>query len=77
MGTQYRSVIFYHTDDQEKIATQSLSAHQKKLSKPIVTEITPAAKFYKAEAYHQDYYRNNRNAPYCRVVIEPKLRKLE
>ena len=77
VGTQYRSVIFYHSDEQKKTAEQSRDGHRKKLPDPIVTEIEPASEFYEAEGYHQDYYRNNRNAPYCRAVIAPKLEKLK
>ena len=76
-GTQYRSVIFYENDAQKAAAEKSKQAAAKKFSKPIVTEITPLTKFYKAEGYHQDYYRNNQNAPYCRAVIRPKLEKLD
>jgi peptide methionine sulfoxide reductase msrA/msrB len=77
VGTQYRSAIFYQTDEQKDAATRSLAAHQKKLKAKIVTEITPAAEFYVAENYHQDYFKNNPNAPYCRAIIAPKLKKLE
>ena len=77
-GTQYRSAVFYHSDKQRVIADKS----KKKVAKsglyedPIVTEITRLAAFYPAEEYHQDYYRQNSNAPYCQVVIQPKLKKL-
>ncbi|MHC4342630.1 MAG: bifunctional methionine sulfoxide reductase B/A protein [Planctomycetota bacterium] len=77
VGTQYRSAVFFHTEEQKKIAARSKDAFQKKLEKPIVTEIVPAAKFFEAENYHQDYFRNNPDAPYCRAVIVPKLRKLK
>ena len=77
VGTQYRSVIFYHSDEQKKTAEQSRDEDQKKLLDPIVTEIMPASEFYEAEGYHQDYYRKNRDAPYCRTVIAPKLEKLK
>ena len=76
-GTQYRSVIFYKTDAQKAAAEISKQAAAKMFSQPIVTEIAPLTVFYKAEGYHQDYYRNNRNAPYCRAVIRPKLDKLD
>ncbi|MBC8001484.1 MAG: peptide-methionine (S)-S-oxide reductase MsrA [Opitutaceae bacterium] len=76
-GTQYRSGIFYQTDDQRIIAEKSKAAAQKEFSSPIVTEITKAAEFYIAENYHQDYYRLNKGKnPYCRIVIAPKLKKL-
>ncbi len=76
-GTQYRSAIFYHTDEQKRLA----EAYMKELTaakiwdKPIVTEIAALKKFYTAEAYHQDYYKNNSSQPYCRFVITPKLEK--
>ena len=77
VGTHYRSVIFYHSDDQKQMAEQSRGEYQQKLSEPIVTEIVPAAEFYEAEDYHQNYYQNNREASYCRIVIAPKLKKLK
>ena len=78
MGTQYRSAVFYHSDKQRKITNKSLKAVDKMqmYKNPIVTEITPLTTFYYAEEYHQDYYRLNSNAPYCQVVIQPKLKKL-
>ncbi len=75
-GTQYRSVIFYHNDAQRIAAEKSKKAAQVDFSSPIVTEISPLPKFYKAEGYHQDYYSNNSRAPYCQAVIRPKLEKL-
>jgi peptide-methionine (S)-S-oxide reductase len=76
-GTQYRSVIFYHNDEQQAIAEQSRTeTDQSDLwSDPIVTEISPLDTFYKAEDYHQNYYRNNPAQPYCMVVIAPKMDK--
>ena len=78
MGTQYRSAIFYHSDKQREIAEKSLQAadRMEMYENPIVTEIIPLATFYPAEVFHQDYYRRNTNAPYCQVVIQPKLKKL-
>ncbi|MBC8257302.1 MAG: peptide-methionine (S)-S-oxide reductase MsrA [Candidatus Marinimicrobia bacterium] len=78
-GTQYRSAIYFHSESQKKVALQSKNSTDKiKLySDPIVTEITPSTKFYIAENYHQDYYRINKNAPYCQLVIKPKLEKLK
>lgn len=76
-GTQYRSAIFYHSNTQKEAAETSKKAAQKDFSSPIVTEITEASKFYLAENYHQDYYRINPNAPYCRAVIRPKMKKLD
>lgn len=77
VGTQYRSVIFCHDEKQKDAAEKSKKEAQKHFSDPIVTEIQPLTQFYKAENYHQDYYRNNSNAPYCRIVIKPKLEKLQ
>ena len=77
VGTQYRSVIFYHNEEQRKEAEQSKAEAQKSLNETIVTEIKPLTEFYAAENYHQDYFRTNPNAPYCRLVIAPKLHKLK
>ncbi|MEM8679394.1 MAG: peptide-methionine (S)-S-oxide reductase MsrA [Planctomycetota bacterium] len=78
-GTQYRSVVMFHNEDQQKLA-----AHYKQkldesgiFSDPIVTEIVPAATFYAAEAYHQNYFNSNKSQPYCQVMIAPKLKKLQ
>ena len=76
-GTQYRSVIFYHSNEQKEKALKSKNEVAPKIwSKPIVTEITEASDFYPAEAYHQDYYANNPNAGYCQIVITPKIQKV-
>jgi len=77
VGPQYRSVIFYHNEQQKEIAERSLSeTEQSNLwQDSIVTEIQPLNNYYKAENYHQDYYANNPNAGYCQVVIAPKLKK--
>lgn len=77
IGPQYRSVIFYHNEPQKVIAEHSLmETEQSDLwQDPIVTEIQPLSNYSKAENYHQDYYANNPNAGYCRVVIAPKLKK--
>ncbi|MEO0510385.1 MAG: peptide-methionine (S)-S-oxide reductase MsrA [Verrucomicrobiota bacterium] len=77
VGTQYRSAIFYHSEEQMKIAETSKAAAQSSFNSPIVTEITEASEFYVAENYHQDYYRINPSAPYCQFVIRPKLKKLD
>jgi peptide-methionine (S)-S-oxide reductase len=77
IGTQYRSVIFYHSEAQKAAADKSKETAQWRFPAPIVTEIVPLATFYKAEDYHQDYFRNHPNAPYCAVVISPKLEKLK
>lgn len=76
-GTQYRSVVFYNGDAQKAAALAAKDRAQKELSKPIVTEISPAATFYPAEDYHQDYFAKNPNAGYCTFVIRPKIQKLE
>ncbi len=75
-GTQYRSIILYHDEQQKEAAEKSRDLAQARFSDPIVTEIAPLEKFYPAEDYHQDYYNRNEGAPYCQVVIDPKLRKL-
>jgi peptide-methionine (S)-S-oxide reductase len=77
VGTQYRSIILYRNEEQKRAAEASMKAAQPQFSDPIVTEISGLETFYPAEDYHQDYYRNNKNAPYCRFVIAPKLKKLE
>jgi peptide-methionine (S)-S-oxide reductase len=77
-GTQYRSVIFYHSDEQKKTAEASKAAAQANFKDPIVTEITRAAEFYPASTDHQNYYFENKSKnPYCKYVIEPKLKKLK
>jgi peptide-methionine (S)-S-oxide reductase len=76
-GTQYRSVILYHNDAQKAAAEKSKAAAQKNFRHPIVTEIVPFTKFYRAEDHHQKYYDQHANAPYSRAVIAPKLEKLE
>jgi peptide-methionine (S)-S-oxide reductase len=76
-GTQYRSIILYSSEAQKVAAEKSKAAAQKSFNKPIVTEISPLTKFYKAEGYHQNYYRDNSAQPYCRAVIQPKVDKFE
>ncbi len=78
VGTQYRSVIFYHNQDQKEIAqTSKLQAEKSgNWEKPIVTEITELNNYTDAEDYHNDYYNRNMNQPYCVYVIKPKLEKL-
>jgi len=76
-GTQYRSVIFYHSPEQKAAAEKSRDELQKTMAKKIFTEITPALEFYKAEDYHQDYYSNNQQLPYCKSVVQPKLDKVK
>jgi peptide-methionine (S)-S-oxide reductase len=79
VGTQYRSVIFYHNDEQKKKAEYYKEELNKSGSwdNPIVTEISPINNFYPAEDYHQDYYENNPNQGYCSFVIGPKVEKFE
>lgn len=79
VGTQYRSVIFYHNDEQKAIAEKYKAELNKTnaFGKPVVTEITKAQPFYVAENYHQDYFLKNGELPYCRLVILPKMEKLE
>ena len=78
IGTQYRSVIFYHSPDQKTVAEQVMREVEGTgvWPGPIVTQLQPAPLFYKAEDYHQDYYAQNPDQPYCRVVVEPKVAKL-
>lgn len=75
-GTQYRSAIFYHSEEQRKIAETSKRDVQPTFDDPIVTEVTEAAVFYPAEQYHQGYYFDNTSQGYCQMVIAPKLKKL-
>ena len=79
VGTQYRSVIFFHNESQEEIAKKSKVDADKSgyWDNEIVTEITPLNNYYDAEDYHDNYYKNNPNQPYCLFVIKPKLDKLE
>lgn len=79
VGTQYRSVIFYHNDAQKELAEKYKSKLDQSgvYEKPIVTEITKYKNFYKAEDYHQNYYNNNSYQPYCSFVITPKVDKFE
>ena len=79
VGEQYRSVIFYTSEEQKAQAEEvirELNAAQK-YPEPIVTAVEPAEKFYMAEAYHQEYYQNNRTQPYCMFVVSPKVKKFE
>lgn len=77
-GTQYRSAVFYHNPEQERIAREVIQEFEKSKvwKRSIVTEVSPFKSFYKAEDYHQNYYANNMRQPYCRVVIDPKIAKL-
>ena len=77
VGTQYRSVIFYHDEEQRRVAEEVISELEAEgvWGAPIVTEVAPLDEFYVAEAYHQDYFRNNGFQPYCQVIIAPKVAK--
>ena len=77
IGTQYRSVVFYHNEEQ-RVAVEAMIAaltREEVFDRPIVTEVTKAQKFYKAEDYHSDYFNRNPDNPYCAAVIAPKLAK--
>lgn len=76
VGTQYRSVIFYHSDQQKETIDRVFEELKPYFSRPIVTEMSEIKPFFIAEKEHQDYYNLNSNAPYCRAVIEPKISKL-
>ena len=79
VGTQYRSAIFYHTEDQKKESEKAIEKLNNSglYDSPIVTEVTEAGDFYPAEDYHNDYYNLHGDQPYCRMVITPKIRKVE
>jgi len=78
IGTQYRSAVFYHSDNQRKIAQEVISelTSQGVWSSPVTTEVVPAETFYPAEEYHQHYFERNPQQPYCQAVIGPKMAKL-
>lgn len=75
VGTQYRSVIFYHSPEQEKIAREVMATLKEMWTEPVVTELLPFSGFYPAEHYHKDFYRQNPEQAYCVYIIEPKLAK--
>jgi peptide-methionine (S)-S-oxide reductase len=77
VGPQYRSAIFYHSEEQKAVAEDVIREMEAEgiWDDPIVTEVTPFSAFYNAEDYHQEYYRRNRGQPYCQVVIAPKVAK--
>jgi peptide-methionine (S)-S-oxide reductase len=77
VGTQYRSAIFYHDEEQRRVAEEVIAELEAEglWPEPIVTEVTPFDAYYRAEDYHQEYYRNNSYQPYCQVVIAPKVAK--
>lgn len=78
-GTQYRSAIFFTSPEQQRLAEQYIKDLEKSdpKGKPIVTEVSPLEAFYEAEEYHREYFKKNREAPYCRVIIEPKVELLQ
>ncbi len=76
-GTQYRSAIFWSDEAQREAAEKSRKKAQAKWRDPVVTEVLPLDKFWKAEDYHQNYYNGHQSAGYCRMVISPKLKKLK
>jgi peptide-methionine (S)-S-oxide reductase len=75
VGTQYRSIILYHSEDQRRLAEEVIREVEGKLGRRVVTEVVPFTVFYEAEDYHRSFYDRNRNYPYCRVVIDPKIKK--
>ena len=77
VGPQYRSVIFYHSDEQRKAARETIRQLEEEglWGRPFVTQLEPASAFYRAEDYHQEYFRNNPRQPYCMFVVDPKVRK--
>ena len=79
VGTQYRSVVFYHSEEQKEKANYYIDKldQEKAYSSKIVTEVSPFTVFYKAEDYHQDYYSLNKSEPYCMFVVKPKLEKFQ
>ncbi len=78
VGTQYRSAVFYHNDEQKQVAlaTKAAIGLSGMYKKPLVTEITAFTNFYPAENYHKEYYERNRFQPYCSIIIDPKVQKL-
>jgi methionine-S-sulfoxide reductase len=79
VGTQYRSVIFYTNEKEKQEAQSIINALETSnvYDSPVVTTIEPLTQFYQAEDYHQEYYQNNKNQPYCKMVIQPKIEKFE
>ncbi len=79
VGTQYRSIVLYHNEQQNKLAREIIQDLDSEViwNNPIVTTVEPFEEFYSAEAYHQEYYENNPNQGYCRLVINPKVEKFE
>ena len=77
MGTQYRSVIYYHDEEQKNVAGKAIEALESTLDHDVVTELSPLGVFYPAEDYHQDYFDTNPHEGYCMVVIDPKVEKFK
>lgn len=79
IGPQYEAAVFYHNEDQKELAEKSKKTLEKEsiYNKPIATKILPYKNFYPAEDYHQEYYKKNQDAPYCQVVINPKIEKVK
>ncbi|WP_424493564.1 peptide-methionine (S)-S-oxide reductase MsrA [Salinimicrobium sp. GXAS 041] len=79
VGTQYRSAVFYHSEEQKQTAEKVIKNLEEKgyFQDPIVTEVTEAETFYEAEQEHHDYYNQHRNQPYCQIIIDPKIQKLK
>ncbi|QXJ28755.1 Peptide-methionine (S)-S-oxide reductase MsrA [Saccharolobus shibatae B12] len=75
IGTQYRSIILYHNEEQKKIAEEMIREVEKRIGKKVVTELKPFEVFYEAEDYHHNYYDTHKYNPYCRFVISPKINK--
>lgn len=77
VGTQYRSAIFFHSPEQQRAAQAVIAelSEQRAFAQPIVTQVVPFEQFYAAEGYHQEYFANNPNQPYCRAVVAPKVSK--
>lgn len=75
IGTQYRSAIFFHSEEQERAARAAIAEVESEIGAKVVTEVVAAEKFYVAENYHQEYFANNPNQPYCSFVVSPKVAK--
>lgn len=77
VGTQYRSAIFYHSEEQRTIAEETIATlnRENRFQRPVVTVIAPASRFYRAEDYHQEYFIRNPSQPYCAYVVSPKVAK--
>lgn len=76
VGTQYRSAIFYHSPEQQRVAEEAMASVQPRFDAPIVTELVPARTFYPAEEYHRNYYVRHPSQPYCAYLIAPKVDKV-